>query len=196
LKRSSRVGAYLPVIEVPGRDLQWQLTEGIFVLSARSARLFGADCAEHVLTIWEAQFPNDPTPKLAVEAARKAARANAPKRENILPNANEPMSEAGQRAIDAWEAWTRFDYGVGCVARAAANACSLPAGQFWTHSSPKWEQFSAQAAKSAAQEAWGYSQGFTMATLPVQNPEAEWQYERLKEYLQLDAQDAMLRDQG
>ena len=40
----------------------------------RVARLFAADCAEHVLHIFEAVYPNDKRPREAIEAARKYAR--------------------------------------------------------------------------------------------------------------------------
>jgi hypothetical protein len=39
-----------------------------------SARLFAADCAEHVLPIFEARYPDDTRPRKAVEAARQFAR--------------------------------------------------------------------------------------------------------------------------
>ncbi len=39
-----------------------------------AARLFAADCAEHVLPIFEAKRPNDDRPRKAIEAARAFAR--------------------------------------------------------------------------------------------------------------------------
>src|SRR3990167_6036467 len=33
----------------------------------RLVRLFACDCAEHVLHIWEAKYPNDLRPRLAIE---------------------------------------------------------------------------------------------------------------------------------
>jgi L-alanine-DL-glutamate epimerase-like enolase superfamily enzyme len=38
------------------------------------ARLFAADCAEHVLPIYEKQYPDDKRPRQAIEAARRYAR--------------------------------------------------------------------------------------------------------------------------
>jgi len=38
-----------------------------------AARLFAADCAEHVLPIFEKEHPNDDRPRKAIEAARKYA---------------------------------------------------------------------------------------------------------------------------
>ncbi len=39
----------------------------------KTARLFAADCAEHVLPIFEKFFPNDNRPRLAIQAARDFA---------------------------------------------------------------------------------------------------------------------------
>jgi immunity protein 5 of polymorphic toxin system len=39
----------------------------------RIARLFACDCAEHVLRIYEAQYPGEERPRRAIEAARRFA---------------------------------------------------------------------------------------------------------------------------
>lgn len=41
----------------------------------KSARLFCCDCAEHVLHIFEAKYPNDMRPRRAIEAARAYAES-------------------------------------------------------------------------------------------------------------------------
>jgi len=43
-------------------------------ISEQDLRLFAADCAEHVLPIWEKQYPKDDRPAKAIEAARQFAR--------------------------------------------------------------------------------------------------------------------------
>ncbi len=43
-------------------------------LSERDLRLLAADCAEHVLPIYEARYPRDTRPRMAIEAARAYAR--------------------------------------------------------------------------------------------------------------------------
>jgi len=42
-------------------------------LSDKALRLFAADCAAHVLPIYESRYPTDERPRLAIEAARKYA---------------------------------------------------------------------------------------------------------------------------
>ena len=42
----------------------------------RNARLFAADCAEHVLPIWESEYPNDDRPRQAIEVSRQFAEGN------------------------------------------------------------------------------------------------------------------------
>jgi len=43
-------------------------------ISEEDLRLFAADCAEHVLPLFEEQFPDDDRPRRAIEAARAFAR--------------------------------------------------------------------------------------------------------------------------
>ena len=40
----------------------------------KNARLFAADCAEHVLHLFEAKYPQDDRPRKAIEVARQFAR--------------------------------------------------------------------------------------------------------------------------
>ena len=44
----------------------------------RSLALWAADCAEHVLGLFERAMPDDPRPREAIEAARSWARGEAP----------------------------------------------------------------------------------------------------------------------
>ena len=43
----------------------------------RTQRLLACDCAEHVLPLWEARFPNDKRPREAIAVARRFARGEA-----------------------------------------------------------------------------------------------------------------------
>ena len=43
----------------------------------RTARLFACDCAEHVLSLYEAQYPDDGRPRKAIEIARRYAEGKA-----------------------------------------------------------------------------------------------------------------------
>ena len=78
---------------------------------------FAADCAEHVLHIWEARYPEDLRPREAIDAARKWA--DNPTEENKKAAARAAVVHAA-RAADAaavtaaWAAWA--------AARAVAEA--------------------------------------------------------------------------
>lgn len=50
-----------------------RLIRRVGVWSKKTARLFAADCAEHVLAIFEEERPNDDRPRNAIEAARAFA---------------------------------------------------------------------------------------------------------------------------
>ena len=53
---------------------QARLVAHINTWNELNARLFAADCAEHVLPIFEREYPNDKRPRKAVEATRAFAR--------------------------------------------------------------------------------------------------------------------------
>lgn len=63
-----------------------------------TARLFAADCAERVLTIFEKQRPKDDRPRKAIEAARAYARGEID---------DAAKAAAGAAAWDAEQAWQR-----------------------------------------------------------------------------------------
>jgi hypothetical protein len=62
-------------------------------LSAQDMRLFAADCAEHVLHMFEERYPSDDRPRKAIEAARAYARGEMA-----------DAAEAAYAAADAAEA--------------------------------------------------------------------------------------------
>lgn len=70
----------------------------------RIARRFLADCAEHVLPIYEDYFPDDARPRLAIEAARRYADGSISRGE--LDRARIPAWEIVREEIppDAWSA--------------------------------------------------------------------------------------------
>ena len=80
----------------------------------RTARLFAADCAEHVLPIFEAAYPNDARPREAIAVARRFANGEATRQE---------MAAAGAAAGAAtWAAWA-----AGAAAGAATGATGAAA---------------------------------------------------------------------
>ena len=59
---------------------QARLVRRLDTWTEKSARLFAADCAEHVLPIFEKKQPNDDRPRKAVEAARQFASGEIDRR--------------------------------------------------------------------------------------------------------------------
>ena len=62
----------------------------------RTARLFAADCAEHVLPLFEAALPGDARPRTAIETARRFANGEVTDEERAA-------ARAAERAA-AWDA--------------------------------------------------------------------------------------------
>ena len=123
----------------------------------RTARLFGADCAEHVLPIFQKHFPDDMRPALAIAAARAFADGRITRDEL-------DAARAAARAA-AWDAsW---------AARAAARAAAWDAA------------WAARAAARAA--AWAAAQDAAWAAdwAAARAAETEWQTTRLLEYLKV-----------
>ena len=64
----------LTILENNGiEDCIWSLRAAIEPDRDKIARLFAADCAESVLPIFESEKPDDPRPRLAIQAARDYA---------------------------------------------------------------------------------------------------------------------------
>ena len=103
-------------------------------------RLFAADCAEHVLWIYERDYPNDDRPRKAVEAARAFARGEIDDAARAAP---------GDAAWDA--AWDAARAAPGDAAWAAAWAAARAAA--WD---APWAAARAAAAAlaAAAETAW------------------------------------------
>ena len=86
----------------------------------RAALLFAADCAEHVLHIYEREYQNDSRPRMAIETARKYTNGNATREELA---AAEAAAWAAARAAAEAAAWA--------AARAAARAAAWAAELEW-----------------------------------------------------------------
>jgi len=65
----------------------------------RSARLFSLDCAEHVLDIFEKQYPNDDRPRKAIKAARKFANGKI-NTQQLAASMDEAWAAARAAAMD------------------------------------------------------------------------------------------------
>jgi hypothetical protein len=143
------------------------------------ARLFAADCAEHVLHLYEQRHPTDPRPRLAIEAARQyaAIQLGAP---GNLTTARTRMAEAARAEAARGAGWVSGASGAVAAAR-AAKAVARAAG------------WAAEAAGYAAEEAarWAsvarWASGVTEAASWVAEAaswvaERDWQGARLRAY--------------
>ena len=134
---------------------QVRLVARVDTWNDRTARLFAADCAEHVLPLFEQQCPGDMRPRKAVEAARAYAREEINK-----------MALAAARAAG--------DVAAADAARAAANAADAA----WTAGNA-----AAWAAAAAADAAWAVARAAAAAASAARVAERKWQAERLRYYL-------------
>ena len=84
----------------------------------RTARLFAADCAEHVLYLYERDYPADKRPRMAIATARKYANGEATLEELTAAwyAAGYAAGYAAEAAVEA-AAWAAD----GAAARAAAR---------------------------------------------------------------------------
>ena len=131
----------------------------------RTARLFAADCAEHVLPLFEAERPNDDRPRKAIEAARRFANGEATQEERAAAEA--AAGAAARAAAEAAAGTAAWD-----AARAAARAAA------WTATGTA----AGTAARAAAGAAAGDAAG-AAARAAARDAEREWQTARLTWYL-------------
>jgi len=130
----------------------------------RTARLFACDCAEHVLSLYEAQYPDDGRPRKAIEIARRYAEGKA---------AVEELAAARDAARAA--------------AREAALNTSLAAAEAAAEDAAWAAAWAAaeDAARAAAGAAWAAS--LAAAWAAALNAERQWQVERLRKILEVEA---------
>ncbi len=122
----------------------------------RSLVLWATDCAEHVLSYFEEQYPNDDRPRKALEAGRAWARGEI------------AMSETRAAAFAAHAAARNADT---AAARAAARAAGHAAATAHVASHAR------HAAAYAVTAATVSTNAAATAT------ERDWQYRRLPEHL-------------
>lgn len=126
--------------------------------NARTARLFAADCAEHVLPIYEHYYPRDDRVRTAILTARRFAMRRA------------TQADLGVVQAAVWTAVTEARSAAGLAAIAAARATLSP-------SSFVTAKFVAEAAQEAARSAAGGDATAAWET------ERNWQTARLMTYL-------------
>jgi len=133
----------------------------------RTARLFAADCAEHVLPIFEKAHPGDDRPRKAIEVARRFAHDEATPQER-----DAIWTGAWFAARDATWAATRG--AVGGAAWAAAWAATWAAARAETWAAAR------AATRGAARAAVGAA-----AWDATWDAERTWQTTRLTHYLEV-----------
>ena len=99
----------------------------------RIARLFAADCAEHVLHVWTAVYPGDNRPAEAIRAARAYAIGETTKDEL---RAAEDAAWAAADEASVWAAASAARAAAAAASAAAAVACAARAAA----SAPPWAE--------------------------------------------------------
>jgi hypothetical protein len=107
-------------------------------LSDRDLRLFAADCAEHVLHLYEQAHPGDERPRRAIEAAREYAALSERSAARAAARAAESAAWAAARSAES-------------AARSAALSAARSAAR--SAESAAWAA-ARSAARSAAEVAW------------------------------------------
>ncbi len=105
-----------------------RLLRRIDTWNARTIRLFAADCAEHVLHLFEQRHPDDIRPRQAIAAARAFARGEIDQQALTAARA-----AAGDAAGDAaWDAaWDAAGAAAGDAAGDAAGAAAATSERIW-----------------------------------------------------------------
>ena len=134
-----------------------RLVKQIKEWNEKTARLFAADCAEHVLSIYEKKYPDDDRPRNAIEAVRKYANGKITREE--LDAVGDSAWAAARAA--AWNsAWAAVGDSAWDAARDAAWAAALAAA---------WNSAWAAVVDAVGTAAWA--------------AEGKWQTERQAYYL-------------
>ncbi len=97
----------------------------------KTIRLFAADCAEHVLPLFESKVPLDDRPRQAIEAARALARSEI---DGAVADAARAAADAARAAVAAAAyaaAYAAYAaYAAACASYAAASACASYAAAY------------------------------------------------------------------
>ncbi len=141
--------------------------------------LFAADCAAHILHLFYAKFPDDPTPALSIRTTRLYAQGKASAQE--LHDA----SYAARRTRDlTWEAWDARD-----AARAATLASLDEEGTKMSVTS-----LAIAAAGYAAKEAAATVKEAQMVFVAARQAERQWQLDRALWYLTAQVSIELVRE--
>jgi len=138
----------------------------------RTARLFAADCAEHVLHHYEDRYPGDDRPRKAIEMARAVARGEATSAAwSAAESAARSAAESAARSAARSAAWSAAASAAGSAAESAAvsAAASAAASAAW---SAAWSAARSAAESAARSAAWSAA---VSAAASAAWSEREWQ---------------------
>jgi hypothetical protein len=110
-------------------DEEARLWRQLETADERTARLFAATCAEHVLNVFERRMPNDPRPRHAIQAVREYANGLVDRHALLHAShaAMEAANEVHTRLIETQEDTT--DEMILAAAADAARAAALAADE-------------------------------------------------------------------
>ena len=130
------IGPCIYEVEIRGKILteedkivaeQARLVRKIDTWSGGTPRLFAADCAEHVLELYEKEYPGDNRPRNAIKAARD------------LANGLIDMPDAAAAAVAAFNAANAANAASSAVFNAASAATYAAASAANGDSERKWQ---------------------------------------------------------
>lgn len=157
------------------------------------ARMFAADCAEHVLYVFEKKFPGDLRPRRAIDAARESARGKITVED--LDAAGEAAEAAALGVAGAWALAARETafsaQEASWAARAAAWAARAAAGDAARAAAlaAREASLAARAATRTATRdvswdtAWAVGTAALDAGTAARDAEQRWQTEKLFELM-------------
>ena len=163
---------------------QARLIRKVEIWNDKTLRLFAADCAEHVLGIYERVCPKDDRPRKAIQAARDFANGLIDRNAaHAAANAAYSAAEAAYSAAEAAYSAAEAAYAASYAASYAAYAASYAA-----YAADYSADYSADAAYAANAQCCrnAYSADYSAASYyadPADAAEKEWQFKRLKHYL-------------
>ena len=103
----------------------------------KASRLFACDCAERVLHLFEAIYPNDARPRTAIKVARRFANGEATVKELVA--ARDAASHARDAASHASDAASFASYAASFASYAASDAASHAASDAASYAEKEWQ---------------------------------------------------------
>jgi hypothetical protein len=190
------LGPTLYEIEVRGQIIheadksvaeQARLIRKVETWNDKTLRLYAADCAERVLGLYEKQYPKDDRPRKAIQAARDFANGLITKdAAYAASNAAYAASNAAYAAAAnaAANAAAAAAYAASSAAYAASNAAYAAAANA-ANAANAAAAYAADAAAANAAAASNAAAANAVAYAATNAAEREWQFKRLRYYLEV-----------